>query len=204
MKHEIIPVGPLSTNCHLVLLENEKTLLIIDPGAEAELICAAAKNMQWDTARILLTHAHIDHISAAGKVAAELGIGEVELAEGDMELYNSPENSFMPYFRRAADLPPGRAFKPIPGVKIVPLPGHTQGGTGFLFTEANGSSFLISGDTIFSGSIGRTDLPGGNYGMLINSIRSSILALPEETVIYPGHGSSTNVAFERVTNPFLS
>jgi glyoxylase-like metal-dependent hydrolase (beta-lactamase superfamily II) len=137
-------------------------------------------------------------------VAAELGIGEVELAEGDMELYNSPENSFMPYFRRAADLPPGRTFKPIPGVKIVPLPGHTQGGTGFLFTEANGSSFLISGDTIFSGSIGRTDLPGGNYGLLINSIRSSILALPEETVIYPGHGSSTNVAFERVTNPFLS
>ena len=89
-------------------------------------------------------------------------------------------------------------------MKIVPLPGHTQGGTGFLFTEANGSSFLISGDTIFSGSIGRTDLPGGNYGMLINSIKSSILALPEDTVIYPGHGSSTNVAFERVTNPFLS
>jgi len=204
MKHEIIPVGPLSTNCHLVLLEEEKTLLIIDPGAEAELICAAAKNMQWDTARILLTHAHIDHISAAGKVAAELGIDEVELSEKDMELYNSPENSFFPYFQRAENLPEGVTFREIAGVKIVPLPGHTQGGTGFLFTDDGGKQFLISGDTIFSGSIGRTDLPGGNYGMLINSIKSSILALPEDTVIYPGHGSSTNVGFERVTNPFLS
>lgn len=203
MKHKIIPVGPLSTNCHLVFMEKERELYIIDPGAEAELIIEAAKQYDFASARILLTHAHIDHISACGKVAKALGAENVEMREEDFTLYKSEENSFFPYFPQAVDLPECVPFKALTNGKVLPLPGHTQGGAGLLFDDGQ-ESFLISGDTIFYCSIGRTDLPGGNYGTLISSIRTNILTLPEELVIYPGHGDSTTVGFERVNNPFLN
>ena len=203
MKHEIIPVGPLSTNCHLVFDENKRELFLIDPGAEPEKIIRAAKKYDFASARILLTHAHIDHISGCGQVAGELGVAEVELSPADIPMYNSEDNHFFPYFPRAVNLPPGVPFRPMAIGTILELPGHTQGGSGILFDDGE-SKFLLSGDTIFNCSIGRTDLPGGNYGMLISSIRTQILTLPEDLEIFPGHGTSTTVGNERVNNPFLS
>ena len=118
-------------------------------------------------------------------------------------MYNSEDNHFFPYFPRAVNLPPGVPFRPMAIGTILELPGHTQGGSGILFDDGE-SKFLLSGDTIFNCSIGRTDLPGGNYGMLISSIRTQILTLPEDLEIFPGHGTSTTVGNERVNNPFLS
>lgn len=203
MEMKIVPVGVFAANCFLVNVPETGELFIIDPGAEPEKIIAAAEKFTYSKARILLTHAHIDHISACGSVARALSIPQVEIAPEDMEMYNSPANALEPYYPAASDLPEAVPFREISCCRIVKLPGHTRGGSGFLFDDGN-SRFLIAGDTIFCGSIGRTDLPGGNYAVLMNSIAENILTLPGDLTIYPGHGGETTVAFEKQHNPYLN
>ena len=198
-----IPVGSIATNCSLVFFEDEKVLLVIDPGADAADIVAAAKSFPFKSARILLTHAHVDHISACGEVARALNVKKVEVASADAAMYASPENCFFPYFPPAKDLPPATDFAPLPCGKVLNLPGHTMGGSGFLFDDGK-KKILIAGDTIFCGSIGRTDLPGGDYETLISSIKNEILTLPDDIEIISGHGGSTTVGFERKHNPYLN
>ncbi len=198
-----IPVGSIATNCSLVFFEDEKVLLVIDPGADAADIIAAAKSFPFESARILLTHAHVDHISACGEVARALNVEKVEVASADAAMYASPENCFFPYFPPAKDLPPATVFAPLPCGKVLDLPGHTMGGSGFLFDDGK-KQLLIAGDTIFCGSIGRTDLPGGDYETLISSIKNEILTLPDDIEIISGHGGSTTVGFERKHNPYLN
>jgi glyoxylase-like metal-dependent hydrolase (beta-lactamase superfamily II) len=197
------PVGSIATNCSLVFFEKEKLLLVIDPGADANEIIAASKSFPFEKARILLTHAHVDHISACGEVARALNVEKVEVSPADAAMYASPENCFFPYFPAAKDLPPATGFAPLPYGKVLDLPGHTMGGSGFLLDDGK-KQLLIAGDTIFCGSIGRTDLPGGDYETLINSIKNEILTLPDEVEIISGHGGSTTVGFERKHNPYLN
>ena len=197
------PVGVIATNCSLVYFDDEKLLLVIDPGADGAEIIAAAKSFPFEKARILLTHAHVDHISACGEVAKALNVEHVEVAPADAAMYASPDNCFFPYFPAAKDLPPAANFAPLPCGKVLDLPGHTMGGSGFLFDDGN-KKILIAGDTIFCGSIGRTDLPGGDYETLINSIKNEILTLPDDLEIISGHGGSTTVGFERKHNPYLN
>ena len=197
------PVGSIATNCSLVFFEKEKLLLVIDPGADANEIIAASKSFPFEKARILLTHAHVDHISACGEVARALNVEKVEVSPADAAMYASPENCFFPYFPAAKDLPPATGFAPLPYGKVLALPGHTMGGSGFLLDDGK-KQLLIAGDTIFCGSIGRTDLPGGDYETLINSIKNEILTLPDEVEIISGHGGSTTVGFERKHNPYLN
>lgn len=197
------PVGSIATNCSLVFFDDEKLLLVIDPGADAAEIIAAAKSFPFKKARILLTHAHVDHISACGEVAKALNVEKVEVSPADAAMYASPENCFFPYFPAAKDLPPVADFAPLPCGRILVLPGHTMGGSGFLFDNGKKKT-LIAGDTIFCGSIGRTDLPGGDYETLINSIKNEILTLSDDVEIISGHGGSTTVGFERKHNPYLN
>ena len=197
------PVGSIATNCSLVYFEAEKLLLVIDPGADGNEIIAASKSFPFEKARILLTHAHVDHISACGEVAKALNVEKVEVSPADAAMYNSPDNCFFPYFLPAKDLPPAADFSPLPCGKILNLPGHTMGGSGFLLDDGK-RKILIAGDTIFCGSIGRTDLPGGDYETLINSIKTEILTLPDDVEIISGHGGSTTVGFERKHNPYLN
>ena len=179
MKIVTIPVGLLDTNCYLVYVEASRRLYVIDPGADAPEIVRAARRFDFRRASILLTHAHVDHISAVAEVAAALQVDGVFLAEEDHELYRSPDNALLPYLEAAR---------------------NTPGGSGFLFRE---SPALFAGDTIFAGSIGRTDFPGGDFGTIIDSIRNGILTLPDELTIYPGHGSQTTVGAERRSNPYI-
>ena len=202
-KIKTFPVGSIATNCSLVFFEAEKLLLVIDPGADGAEIIAAAKSFPFKKARILLTHAHVDHISACGEVTRALNVEHVEVAPADAAMYSSPDNCFFPYFPPAKDLPPAADFSPLPCGKILNLPGHTMGGSGFLLDDGK-KKILIAGDTIFCGSIGRTDLPGGDYETLINSIKNEILMLPDEVEIISGHGGSTTVGFERKHNPYLN
>lgn len=197
-----LPVGLFETNCFLVFMPEKKLLLIIDPGSDAEKIVAEAEKFDFEEARILLTHAHIDHISGCGAVAKALNIKHVELAPEDNFMYLSESNCLEPYFPPAKDLPPVKNFSPVPDCKILSLPGHTPGGSGFLFDDGK-DSFLIAGDTIFCGSVGRTDLPGGDYGQLLESIQKNILTLPDDLTVYPGHGGETTVIFEKKNNPYL-
>jgi glyoxylase-like metal-dependent hydrolase (beta-lactamase superfamily II) len=203
MKLKIMPLGAFATNSFLVFMPEKEELFIIDPAAEADVIIAEAKKFPFKTARILLTHAHIDHISAAGKVAKALNICKVELASGDHDMYMSKDNALEPYFPPANDLPLVAEFDKITNCTVILLPGHTRGGSGFLFDDGK-EKFLISGDTLFCGSIGRTDLYGGDYATLIKSITDKLLTLPDDLVFYPGHGGESTIAFEKKHNPYLN
>ena len=198
-----LSLGAFGTNCFLVFMPETAELFIIDPAAQPAKIIAEAQQFPFKTARILLTHAHIDHIHAAGKVAGRLNIAKAELAPGDHVIYQNDENAIPPYFDYPDDLPKVTAFAPITNCTVIDLPGHTPGGSGFLFDDGK-EKFLIAGDTIFYGSIGRTDLPGGDYATLIASITGNLFTLPDDLTVYPGHGEETTIGFEKKHNPYLN
>ena len=201
-----IPVGPLSTNCHVVTIPEAQKIFIVDPGADVDKILNAVWAMpEFESVEILLTHAHVDHFFAAGQVAQALNVPCVRLAKADWELYDSPNNEIFPYFGRAMDRPTPVDYEPNEFYEVLPMPGHTPGGVALFFRDGRDDmdSFVICGDSLFSGSIGRTDLPGGDMNALINSIKTQILPLDKRYVIYPGHGIPTTVGRERMTNPFL-
>ena len=197
----IIPVGALAVNCYLIFQEKSKLLLIVDPGDDADLIISAAKSFAYEKAAILLTHAHVDHIGAVPEINKALNCEFVYLASGDAELYKSPENHILPYLPPVADLPKTTAVWDVPGVKLLLTPGHSKGGSCFYFAD---EKFVISGDTLFAGSVGRTDLPGGSFAELEKSIRKELLTLPDDTVVYPGHGPRTTIGEEKRSNPYLT
>ena len=206
MKIVTMPVGMLETNCYLVYREKTNHLYVIDPGGDAPEIIDAAEAFHFSAATILLTHGHFDHIGAAGEVSRRLGASSVYLAQPDHALYRSEENAYMPYIPPCRDLPDVTAqIDPKGDFQILPLPGHTPGGSGFLFKRENAEEedALFAGDTIFAGSIGRTDFPGGNFDILMESIRTQILVLPDDLKIYSGHGPVTTVGRERRGNPYI-
>lgn len=200
MNIRTLPVGLFETNCYLVHLEEKRQLYVIDPGGDAPEIIDMARSFAFDRAEILLSHAHVDHISAAGEVAGALGIDFVRLAAADHLFYASPDNALPPWLPAAKNLPPAKEFAPNDDFTVIPLPGHTPGGSGLLFREAG---VLFVGDTLFAGSIGRTDLPGGDYHSLMESIHSRLLTLPDDLNVYPGHGPATTIGRERASNPYL-
>ncbi len=194
-----LPAGLLATNCYLVLHKESGTLYIIDPGGDAPLIASEAKKIDYTRLVILLTHAHFDHIGALGELKEELKPEKIYLNSADLELYHSPMNAMPPYFPAVKNLPEPDTLFSADGLEIIPLPGHTQGGVGFYFPA---EKVLFSGDTLFCGSVGRTDLPGGNWGQLLRSIREKLLTLPPEVKVYPGHDEPTTIAAEH-SNPYL-
>jgi glyoxylase-like metal-dependent hydrolase (beta-lactamase superfamily II) len=194
---EKIIVGPFEVNCYIFTVNNKT--FIIDPGAEPKRIISLIKKNSLIPVQILLTHAHIDHISATKEVTAEFNI-PVYLNERDKSLYLSPANSIMPFYLALKEYVPTVNTVSDNLIEAINTPGHTQGGTCFYIKEYN---LLFSGDTIFQEAIGRTDLPGGSYNQLIESIKTKILSLPDNTFIYPGHGLETSVSREKRENPFL-
>ena len=202
VKVKTLVVGPIGTNCHLVFDGGLRRLFVIDPGAEPERILREAEKFAADSVRILLTHAHVDHIGAAGAVARALGLAEVMLDPADRELYHSPLNSIPPILEHPDDLPETADFETDGAFRVLHVPGHSPGGSAFFF-EDGGEKLLFCGDSLFAGSVGRTDLPGGDYGELISAIKSELLTLPPETRVFPGHGGFTTVGDEKQGNPYL-
>lgn len=199
LKIETLAVGPLEENCYLVWNPDTAHLYIVDPGDEADRIVEAARRYPYRQATILLTHAHIDHIAAVGAVSRALE-APVLLRAADLPLYRSPANAIPPWLPAAADLPDTAAPVDTAEYKVLELPGHTPGGAGYYFPEGPA---LFAGDTIFHRSVGRTDLPGGDWEALQNSIRTRIFTLPEALPIHCGHGPVTTVGDERRLNPYL-
>lgn len=193
-------VGMLDVNCYLVPIEESHRLYIIDPGGDTEKIAAAAKKFTYDEAIILLTHAHVDHISAVRDVAKVLDISKVYLHKGDLNLYKSPNNHLMPYIPVAEGLPATTDTMPGNDFEVIETPGHSQGGVCYYFKQIPA---VFVGDTIFSNSVGRSDLPGGNHDQLISSIKSKLMTLPDDLKLYPGHGPATTVSNEKKFNPYL-
>ena len=208
MIRETFPVGPLACNCTILGDERTRAAVAVDPGADVARILVTLARHQLTLSHIVVTHAHIDHV--AGALALKQSTGAPILySEADLPLV------------AIMDVQAGWLGVATPEVKppdhspaddeivtagdlhlqLLHTPGHTEGS---LSVYLPAHSLLLAGDTLFAGSVGRTDLPGGDTGKLLASIRERLLTLPDATVVVPGHGSETSIGIERKTNPFLT
>jgi len=207
MIHEILPVGPLQCNCSIVGDENSREAMVIDPGDDIDAVMEIVARHQLQVKQIVVTHAHIDHVGGAMKLKQLTG-APILLNQNDSDLLRMMDTQaawlgMRPPGKVAIDqsITSGDTVKAgaVEG-QVLYTPGHTEGSI-CLYFEAE--KRLFAGDTLFAGSIGRTDLPGGSYDKIIHSLHESVLTLPDETVVVPGHGSLTTIGEERETNPFL-
>ncbi len=206
MERELVIVGALDTNCYIAYCPTTREGVIIDPGAEPEKIIAAVAALEVRPVLILNTHGHVDHIAANADIKEKFGVPlAVHSADKALLAAAAPLEIALLLGARPSPVPDrllaegdelavGRCV-----LKVIHLPGHTPGSAGFL---ADG--VLFSGDTLFLGGVGRTDLPGGSWKDLEASIRGKIMTLPDPTVVLPGHGPWTTVGQEREANPFLT
>lgn len=207
MIHEILPVGPLQCNCSVIGDEITHEAMVIDPGDDVENVLEIVRRNNLQVKQIVITHAHIDHVGGAMKLRAATG-APILLNQNDYALLKlldlqatwigmaSPGKVEIDQDVRQADTVKAGSLT----ASVLHTPGHTPGSICLYFAA---EKKLIAGDTLFAGSIGRTDLPGGSFDMIINSIQEKVLALPDETVVVPGHGTLTTIGEERESNPFL-
>jgi glyoxylase-like metal-dependent hydrolase (beta-lactamase superfamily II) len=205
---ETFPVGPLQCNCTLLGDEEAGEAIVIDPGDEVTRIYQRITGLGLKLKQILITHAHIDHVGGALKLKRLTG-APILLNEDDLPQLKMmdkqaawlgvatpdtapPDGSLTDGLRVGLDRYPGEALH---------TPGHTQGSVCLHFAPLK---MVFAGDTLFAGSIGRTDLPGGNGRQIIKSIETRLLTLPDETKVLPGHGPATTIGSERESNPFLT
>ena len=205
-------VNPFGENMYILWDETSRDAVVVDPGmmreAEREMVTKFIEGQKLNVIHILLTHMHIDHITSARWLADKTGadvcacaldaqLGR-ELPDQVAQFHLNVESEPLVIDHNLSDgdvLPLGEE-----SIQVLHVPGHSPGGLAFYLPQ---SGLLISGDTIFNGSVGRTDLWGGDLAQLINSIREKILPLPDETVIASGHGPTTTIADEKRCNPFL-
>lgn len=207
MIHEIFPVGPLQCNCSVIGDEATHEAMVIDPGDDIDSVMAALAKHKLTVKQIVITHAHIDHVGGAVKLKTLTG-APVLLNENDAALLKmldiqaawvgmkSPGPVTIDSGLANGDLISAGGLQ----ANVMHTPGHTQGSVCIYFPA---QQKLIAGDTLFAGSIGRTDLPGGDFDAIMRSLHRDVLALPDDTLVVPGHGELTTIGDERATNPFL-
>ena len=201
-----IPNGQFVQNCLLIGDPDSKDAAIVDPGEEADRFLAELSGRGWTLKAIWLTHAHIDHVLGVRAVKDATG-APISLHPLDRPLYDHVAEQAQ-WFGIEAEAPPPPDIELAGGdtltlggasFQVRHTPGHSPGSVSLVGHEA-----IIGGDVLFQGSIGRTDLPGGDYETLLQSIRSEFLTLPDQTIVYTGHGPHTTVGAERRANPFLT
>jgi len=209
---EVREVPPFSKNGFVVGCESSGQAVVIDPGDEVDQLLDIVRARGLAVKYILLTHAHMDHITGVGKAKAALQV-PVGLHRADEFLYKAAVQQVIAFGFKVDPQPPIDFYFDHEGpwrfgeyaVWVSHTPGHSPGGVCLAIgTDADSSRTLIVGDTLFAGSIGRTDLPGGNLETLLTSIRAVLFSFPDDTVVWPGHGDKTTVGRERRTNPFLT
>ncbi len=205
-------VEPFFKNGYVVGCEDTREGIVIDPGDEVEALLDAVRQHQLQIRYILLTHAHLDHITGVGRAKAALGV-PVGLHQADNFLYEAVVQQGQAFGFAVEAQPPVDFFYENEGpirfgalaAWIRHTPGHCPGGVCLAVSREDATArTLFVGDTLFQGSIGRTDLPGGNTGTLLRSIREVLFAYPDDTIVYSGHGAPTTIGVERRTNPFLT
>jgi len=207
MIHEVLSVGLLQCNCSILGDEATHEAIVVDPGDEIDRILAVLAKHSLTVKQIIVTHAHIDHIAGAAKLKAATG-APVFYNQLDLPLVKmmDVQAGWLGVAIPTVAAPDASAEEGtkvaaggIQGV-VLHTPGHTEGSISLHFP---GEHLLLAGDTLFAGSIGRTDLPGGDFRKIMTSLKERILALPDDTKVIAGHGNATTIAAERHTNPFL-
>jgi hydroxyacylglutathione hydrolase len=211
MIHEILPVGPLQCNCSILGDEHSREAIVVDPGDDIPRILALLAKHNLTVKQIVITHAHIDHIAGAHRLKQITGapilvnqndLSQIKMMDEQAAWLGIPTPTVQNPDDTLEDgklITIGSGATSLSG-SILHTPGHTQGSVClYLPTQ----SLLLAGDTLFAGSIGRTDLPGGNTNQLLRSIHDRLLTLPDEVSVIPGHGPATTIGEERSTNPFL-
>ena len=204
---EMLTVGPFQENCYIIGDEDPGTGAVIDPGDEAARIAMAVEQTGLEIGSIIVTHAHIDHVGAVAALVDEYACPVLMHAEAEPMLNQLPTQAMMM----------GLRFGKVPTVDLyiddeevlevgdlrlrsLYTPGHAPGHLAFYVEDED---LVLSGDALFAGSVGRVDLPGGSMEVLMRSIEERLLTLPDETIVYSGHGPRTTIGDERVSNPFL-
>lgn len=206
MKVHAFTVGPLESNSYLVVDEAAREAALLDPGMESEPVADVLARERLTVTSIINTHGHFDHVFGNAYFKAKTG-APLLMHRADLDLVKRLEEQSLYFGFRATPSPsPDRFLEEgdevrVGGIRLRVLhtPGHSPGG---ICLVTDGAAFV--GDTLFAGSVGRTDLPGGSAEELLTSIREKLLALPDETVLYPGHGPATTIGHERRHNPFLT
>jgi hydroxyacylglutathione hydrolase len=207
MIHEILIVGPLQCNCSILGDETSLEAIVVDPGDDIPRILSVLDKHNLTVRQIVITHAHIDHIAGAHRLKRVTG-APILYNQNDLPLVEMMDMQAGWLGIPTPEVPPpddtlddGKRIAII-GLtgSILHTPGHTQGSVCLYLPD---QSLLLAGDTLFAGSVGRTDLPGGNSRQLIASIYNRLLTLPDDVTVIPGHGPKTTIAEEKETNPFL-
>jgi len=210
MQVEVLTVGMFQSNCYLLSCERTGEAIIIDAGDEGERILSLIESRDLKIKAIVNTHAHIDHVSALSEVAPALS-APVLMHKGDLEIYDNlaaqaatfgmkaPQNIKIERFVEEGDK---IEFGDVT-CEVIHTPGHSPGGISII-CRGDKPQKIFSGDTLFMGSIGRIDLHGGDFETIIQSLQDKYLPLPDDTIVYPGHGGDTTIGTEKRHNPFLS
>ncbi len=201
-----LPVGPLQVNCYIVACPRTKKALIIDPGDEAQKILQLLEQEELNPAMLVNTHGHFDHVGGNSLIIEKTGI-EFCMHKEDLPLLKQASRQAASYGLQVMESPAPTCFLQNGDVveigdlsfEVIHTPGHSPGGICLY-----GQGHLFSGDTLFAGSIGRTDLPGGDMQQLLGHIRSQLMVLPEATVVHPGHGPESTIGAEQQFNPFVT
>lgn len=209
MKYAIIPVTPLVQNCSLLVCDETRQAVVIDPGGDIERILGVVRKAGLTIEKVLLTHGHVDHASAAGILARQLGVKIEGPHEDDLFLLQN-----LPHQAQLFGLPAVETFVPDrwlhqgdtvtfgkQTLEVIHCPGHTPGHVVFFHRP---SKLAVVGDVLFAGSIGRTDFPRGNHDDLIRSIREKLFPLGDDVEFIPGHGPNSTFGRERETNPYVA
>lgn len=201
-----LPNGQFAENCYLVADRRKSEAVIIDPGEEPDMFLAELDTRAWTLRAIWLTHAHVDHILGVADVKEATGV-PIHLHPADRRIYDAMPQ-FGAWLGKELEAPPPPDVDLEPGAtlrigefgfEVRFTPGHSPGSVSFV-----GNGMVFGGDVLFNGSVGRTDLPGGDFDTLMSTIHTQFLSLPDSTVVHSGHGPDTTIGIERLTNPFIT